>query len=270
MWQGDSVLFEVAACVILYATVLYIEFIPIFAERFIGRSPRWIDAILRILDKIFDKIMWIFIILGVVLSCLHQSSLGAVMLIAPYKVHPLWYTSMLPVFFLISAIAVGFPMVVFESMWASKSLGRKPEMDVLAPLARMIPVTVGLYFLLKVIDLTIRGAWGYVFEGSLQSYAFLLEFVVGLVIPLIMLLNETVRRSSRLLFTASFLYLFFGVLLNRVNVYVIGYQPQYAVERYVPWIGEFAITIGLVSALVILYRAFVTIFPIIPAHEEKA
>jgi len=249
--------------------VLYIEFIPIVCERFIGHAPKWIDAILRFLDKIMSKIMWIFIILGVVLSCLHQSSLGNLLVIAPYKMHPLWYTSMLPVLFLISAIAVGFPMVIFESIWASRSLGRKPEMNILSPLAKMIPVTVGLYFILKVIDLTIREAWGYALDGSLQSTMFLLEFVVGLVIPLFMFFLEKVRRTPKLLFIASTLYIVFGVLLNRVNVFFIGYQPQYAVKQYVPTIWEFLVTIGLISALVILYRAFVTIFPILPAPEKK-
>ncbi|OQX88957.1 Ni/Fe-hydrogenase cytochrome b subunit [candidate division KSB1 bacterium 4484_87] len=270
MWQGNSVLFEVGMCVMLYLTVLYIEFIPVVTERFIGRSPKWIDAILRFFDKIFSKIMWIFIILGVVLSCLHQSSLGNLMVIAPYKMHPLWYTPLLPLLFLVSAIAVGFPMVIFESMWASRSLGRKPEIDVLAPLARMIPVTLGLYLIMKIVDLTIRQAWGYMFEGSLQSTMFIIEFFVGIVIPLVILLFEKARRSAKMLFWASFLYIFFGVLINRVNVFFIAYKPQYAVKQYVPSIWEFLVTIGLISALAILYRAFVTIFPILPAHQEKA
>jgi len=270
MWQGNSVLFEVGMCVMLYLTVLYIEFLPIVTERFIGRSPKWIDAILRFLDRILSKIIWIFIILGVVLSCLHQSSLGNLMVIAPYKMHPLWYTPLLPLLFLVSAIAVGFPMVIFESMWASRSLGRKPEMDVLSSLARMIPVILGLYFIMKVIDLTVRQAWGFMFEGSLQSTMFIIEFFVGIVIPLVILLFEKARRSAKMLFWASFLYIFFGVLINRVNVFFIAYKPQYAVKQYVPSIWEFLVTIGLISALAILYRAFVTIFPILPAHQEKA
>jgi len=269
MWQGNSVLFEVGMCVMVYLTVLYIEFLPIVAERFIGHSPKWIDAILRFFDKILDKIMWIFIIMGVVLSCLHQSSLGNLLVLAPYKMHVLWYTPMLPVFFLVSAIAVGFPMVIFESMIASRSFDREPEMHILTPLARMIPITVGLYFVIRVVDLTIRNAWGYVFEGSLQSTMFLIEFVVGIMAPLIILFNEKARKSSKLLLTAATLYIVFGVLLNRVNVFIIAYQPPYKVSQYVPAVGEFAVTIGLIAALMLVYRIFVTIFPILPAHEEK-
>jgi len=269
MWQGNSVLFEVGMCVMIYLTVLYIEFIPIVCERFIGKSPGWIDSILKFLDKILDKIMWIFIILGVVLSCLHQSSLGNLMVIAPYKMHALWYTPILPLLFLVSAIAVGFPMVIFECTIASKSFGCKLEMDVLSPLSRAIPVIIGLYFFLKVGDLTLRESWGYLFEGSYQSNWFLIEFILGLVAPLIMFLFKKVRTTPNLLFTASALYIVFGVLLNRINVFFVAYSPQYKTSSYFPAIGEFALTIGLIAALMIVYRAVVTIFPILPKQETE-
>jgi len=271
MWQVNSVLFEVGMCVMLYLTVLYIEFLPIIAERFVGRSPKWISNLLEFLNnKILSKLMWVFIILGVVLSFLHQSSLGNLMVIAPHKMHPLWYTPWLPLLFLISAIAVGFPMVIFESIWASRSFGRKPEMDVLTPLSRIVPVLLGLYLILKVVDLFIRGAWIYAFEGTTQSTMFWLEMGLGVAIPLIMLLFQCVRKSPKMLFTAAALYVFFGVLINRVNVFFIGYQPQYKVVQYVPTIGEILVTLGLIAALMLIYRAFVTIFPILPAHHEKA
>jgi len=270
MWQGNSVLFEVGMCVMIYLNVLYVEFIPIVAERFIDRSSKWIDSILRFLNRILDKIMWVFIILGVVLSCLHQSSLGNLMVIAPYKMHPLWYTQLLPLLFLVSAIAVGFPMVILECTLASKTFGCRLETEVLRPLARIVPVIIGLYFFLKVGDLTIRNAWGYMFEGTYQSNWFLLEFIVGIVAPLVMFLFKKVRESTWLLFTAASLYIVFGVLLNRINVFFVAYKPPYAVKTYIPAVGEFALTIGLVSALILIYRLFVTIFPILPAQKERA
>ena len=270
MWQGNSVLFEVGMCVMIYLTVLYIEFLPIIAERFIGKSPKWIDSILRFFDKILDKIMWIFIILGVVLSCLHQSSLGNMMVIAPYKMHPLWYTEILPLLFLVSAIAVGLPMVIFECTLASKTFGCRLETEVIFPIARMVPVMIGLYFFLKVGDLTVRNAWGYVFDGTYQSNWFLVEFILGLVVPLVMFLIKKVRHTPWLLFSASTFYIIFGVLLNRINVFFVAYKPPYATKPYFPAIGEFAVTIGLISALILVYRAVVTIFPILPAQEKEA
>ena len=139
-WNGNSVLFEVAMCVMIYLNVLYIEFIPIVVERFKGRVQlpgllaglnHLIETLLALAEKILGKIMFVFIIAGIVLSCLHQSSLGSLMLIAPYKVHPLWYTPILPLLFLLSAFAAGYPMVSFEAILVSKSFGRRPEMDVL-------------------------------------------------------------------------------------------------------------------------------------------
>ncbi|MBN2008737.1 Ni/Fe-hydrogenase cytochrome b subunit [candidate division KSB1 bacterium] len=270
MWNGNSALFEVGICVMLYLTVLYIEFIPIVAERFIGNSPKWIDGILRFLNRILGKVMWFFLIFGVVLSCLHQSSLGTLMVIAPYKIHPLWYTQILPLLFLLSAIGVGFPMVIFEGIWAAKSFGRKIEMDVLEPLARMISPFIGLYFFVRIIDITVREVWHYVLEGSLQSFMFILEMGLGGLVPMVMLFSDRLRKSPKWLFIASTMYIVFGVLLNRVNVFFIAYQPAYKVSQYIPSIGEFMITIGLISALLLCYRIFVTVFPILPAERKTA
>ena len=130
MWNGNSALFEVGICVMIYMTVLYIEFLPIVTEKFMGRVNlpgflkmlnKPIDSLLKLLDKGLSKTMFVFIIAGVVLSTLHQSSLGTLMVIAGQKMHPLWQTPILPLLFLLSAISVGFPMVIFESLIASRS-----------------------------------------------------------------------------------------------------------------------------------------------------
>ena len=148
-WQGNSVLFEVGICVVIYLTVLYIEFLPVIFERFLGRVNlpgmlarlnKFVDWAITVAYRAVNKVMWVFIVLGVVLSCLHQSSLGSLMLIAPYKLSPLWYTPILPLLLLMSAIATGFPMVVVESMIAARSFKFKPEMHILSNLARITPV----------------------------------------------------------------------------------------------------------------------------------
>ncbi len=142
MWQGNSALFEVGMCVCCYLLVLYIEFLPIICERFIGRVKlpgmpavvnRAVDGLLRLADRTLSKVMTFFLLAGVVLSCMHQSSLGTLMVLAPSKLHPLWHTAVLPLQFLLSAFAVGLAMVVFESLLASRSLKRPFEMRVLAP-----------------------------------------------------------------------------------------------------------------------------------------
>lgn len=277
MWQGNSVLFEVGMCVMVYVSVLYVEFIPIVTERFMGRvnlpgilsllnEP--IDATLRVIDTVSGKIMFLFVIAGVVLSCLHQSSLGTLMVIAPYKMHPLYWSLLSPLFFLFSAIAVGYPMVIFESIIASKSFGREPEMHILTPLAKFTPYLLGIYIALKIGDMIYRGSYVYLLEGSIQSLMFWFEFGLLTVVPFLMFLSSRVRQSAGWLFTAAIMYVF-GVLVNRATVFFVAYQPPFAEKVYFPAIGEFALTIGLVSTLMLVYRAIVTIFPVLPAPEEE-
>jgi len=275
--NGNSVLFEVAMCVLIYLHVLYIEFIPIVAERFRGRVDLpWlfsrlnnpIETLLDIADKILGKIMFVFIIGGIVLSFLHQSSLGSLMLIAPYKVHPLWYTPILPLLFLLSAFAAGYPMVTFESILVSRSFGREPEMAVLTPLAKYMPVFMGSYLVVKIGDMIVRKSYVYLLDGTYQTNAFLVELVIGVILPFSLLLFRRVRRSPGWLFFASTIFIL-GILMNRINVFVVSYTPPYKIVSYFPALGEIFITVGLIATLMFIYRVAVFIFPVLGAHPRK-
>jgi len=278
MWQGNSVLFEVGMCVTVYLNVLYLEFTPIVCERFIGRVNlpgalralnKPVDLCLRTADRLLGKVMFVFIIAGVVLSCMHQSSLGALLLIAPYKMHPLWYTPILPMLFLMSAVTVGFPMVVFESILAARTFGKRVEMEVLSELSKLILFFLGLYLATKVCDLLVRDAFPYLLDGSVESRLFAVEFLFGVVAPFVMLLSIRVRRSPGLLFTACGLIVL-GVALNRINVFLVAYHPPYASAHYFPSVGEILVTVGLIASLVFVYRVMVTIFPVLPAEPGEA
>jgi len=188
------------------------------------------------------------------------------MVIAPYKLHPLYWSPFAPAFFLASAIAVGYPMVVFESMIAAKTFGREPEMHILTPLAKFTPYLLGVYIALKMGDMLYRGTYVYLFEGSTPSLMFWLEFGVLTVVPFFLFMTPEVRKSPPWLLTASLMYIV-GVLLNRCAVFFIAYKPQYADHVYFPALGEFALTIGLIATLMLAYRALVTIFPVLPAHQ---
>ena len=271
MWNGNSALFEVGICVMMYMTVLYIEFLPIVTERFIGRVNlkgllsnlnKPLDRFLRFLDKWLGLTMFIFIILGVVLSTLHQSSLGTLMVIAGYKMHPLWQTPILPLLFLLSAISVGFPMIIFESIIAAKSFGYKPEMDVLSMLGKTVAPLLGIYLAFKIGDMVIRGTFVYLLEANVQSVMFFIEVVFGVIVPLRMFLSPAVLKSQKLLFTASAMVVF-GVLLNRINNFIVAYNPPYKFSTYFPSFGEISVTVGLAALLILIYR-FITInFPVI-------
>lgn len=271
MWNGNSVLFEVGMCVMIYMTVLYIEFIPIVTERFIGKVKlplflsslnKIVDKILRILDRGLSKTMFIFVIAGVVLSTLHQSSLGTMMVIAGPKMHPLWQTPILPLLFLLSAISVGFPMVIFESLLASRSLKLKPEMHILSRLGSMIAPLLGIYLAFKIGDMFIRETFVYLSEFNTASIMFTIEVLFGVIIPLRMFLSPKVLKSPPLLFTASALVVL-GVLLNRINNFIVAYTPPYSTKSYFPAIGEISVTLGIIAIIVLLYRFFVLNFPVI-------
>ena len=278
MWNGNSALFEVGMCVMIYLSVLYIEFLPIVTERFIGRVNlpgilsglnKLVDSFLRLLDRTLSKFMFVFIIAGVVLSCLHQSSLGTLMIIAGPKMHPLWQTPVLPLLFLLSAFSVGFPMVIMESLSASKSFGLKPEKDVLTSLSRFVGPILGIYLAAKIGDMFIRETFVYLTELSLPAIMFTIEMVIGVIIPLRMFLSSSVRQSTTGLYIASMLVIL-GVVLNRFNNFVIAYNPPYTETSYYPSIGEISVTLGFVALEILLYRAFVMIFPIISVPVKSA
>lgn len=262
----NSALFEVAMCVMVYLSVLWIEMVPILAEKWGAKIP-----LLGWLDRRLSAFIWVFIILGVVLSCMHQSSLGTLMVIAPTKVHPLWYTPFLPLLFLLSAFSVGYPMAIVETNLATTSLSLHHEMEVLTPLSRFTIVTLGLYMALKLWDLLHRGALPLAFDGSLAANSFLAEVGLGVILPWTLLLFPAVRRSRRGLFFAALLVVG-GVLLNRVNVFLVSYRPQTQTFPYFPSIGEILVTAGAVATIMFLYRVLATHAPVLsaPKQEEMA
>lgn len=262
MWQGNSVLFEVGMCVMCYLVVLYVEFLPAVCERFIRdeRFPR-LATHCAALRRFIDKTMFLFMLAGVTLSCLHQSSIGNLMVIAPTKMHALWYTPILPVLFLLSAFAVGFPIVILQSLYASWAFERRPDMGVLSSLARNVPIFLGLYLAFKLGDMFIRESYTKLGALTPQSVLFTIEMAVGLVVPLVCLLFERVRRHPKGLLLSS-LFVVLGVTLNRINVFLVAYEPPYATTSYFPSAAEIIFTLGLFAALILAFRFVAIHFPV--------
>jgi len=203
----------------------------------------------------------------VVLSCLHQSSLGTLMMIAGDKIHPLWQTPVAPLMYLLSALAVGFPMVIMESSISSRSFRLKPETEVLAKLGRFVGPLLGIYLAFKLGDMAIRETFVYLNEFSLESIMWVVEVLFGVIIPLRMFLWDKVLRSPLWIFVASNLVIF-GVLINRFNNFIIAYTPLYAERAYWPSFGEISVTLGFIALEVLLYRAFVMIFPVLSQPKK--
>jgi Ni/Fe-hydrogenase subunit HybB-like protein len=271
------VLFEVGMCVMAYLMVLYGEFVPIATERFLGRVDLpgplgrlngLAEGTLRIADTAFGRAMPFLVIAGVVLSCLHQSSLGSLMLIAPSKMHPLWYTPILPLLFLLSAIAVGFPVVVFESHSTARALGRRPETALIADLAKFLPPLLGIVLVMRLADLAIRDTFGHLLAIDGPALAYGAELVFGLAIPIALMSSERIRRSPRGQLTAAILVVV-GVALNRIDVFLTAYTPPIDGPRYTPAVSEIVLTLGLFATLALVYRWVVTVFPVLPPEEPE-
>jgi len=270
MWNGNSALFEVGICVMIYMTVLYIEFLPIVTEKFMGKVnlPGFLetfnepaDKLLRMLNSGLSKTMFIFIIAGVVLSTLHQSSLGTLMVIAGQKMHPLWQTPVLPLLFLLSAIAVGFPMIIFESLIASRSFKMKPEMKILSRLGSMVAPILGVYLAVKIGDMFISDDFKYILKFDVPAWMFMAETGLIIIAFVLFLSKETTRSPGRLFLASSLVIA--GVLFNRINNFIVAYKPLYDPVAYFPSFGEISVTVGCIALLVLIYRAVVIYFPVI-------
>jgi len=277
-WQGNSVLFEVGMCVMAYLAVLTVEMSPALIEGLKERIERreWGHTILAKVEKPLNLIYsWvkailpIFIVAGVVLSSMHQSSLGTLMVIAPTKVSALWYTPLMPLLFLLSAMMVGFPMVILESIIAHKSFGKEQDLGLIGSLAKYVPYIIGVYAAFKFGDLIVRGKQLDFTQHADATVFFAAEIVLGILAPLVLFSLPAVRRSLNWLLTASLLVIG-GVVLNRVNVYIVGYYPPFTKARYFPAIGELALTVGLACALMLLYRFFAIHFPILSGEAKTA
>jgi Ni/Fe-hydrogenase subunit HybB-like protein len=159
-------------------------------------------------------------------------------------------------------------MVVFEATLATTSLKLDGEMKILTPLTRITIFLLGLYLALKVGDMVVRGTYVYLLDGTAQTNAFLIEVFFGVIVPWLMLLSPKLRRSRQALFIACAMIVG-GVLVNRINVFVVGYRPPISEANYFPAIGEVLVTVGLIAALMFLYRFIVTYLPVLNKPEQE-
>jgi Ni/Fe-hydrogenase subunit HybB-like protein len=251
-WNPHSVMFEVAWCVMLYTTVLGLEFLPVVFERLRLERPR------RILRAVSTPL----VIVGVILSTLHQSSLGTLYLIVPEKLHPLWYSPLLPVLFYLSAIGAGLGMVILESHLSGRAFGRRLEMELLEPLGRAMMVLLALYGLLRVDLLARTGALRLAFEPTYEGRMFLVEFGLGVALPLALLAWPRIRTSASGLVVGAFCAVL-GFIVHRLNVSVTALERASG-TRYIPSWMELVVSLGLVAIGFFAFALAVRYLPIFP------
>ncbi|MGD8396367.1 MAG: polysulfide reductase NrfD, partial [Candidatus Eiseniibacteriota bacterium] len=258
-----SIMFEVGACVALYLTVLFLEFSPAALE--------WLG--LSRLRRVLVRLTMVLTVLGVVLSTLHQSSLGAMFLIAPAKLHPLWYSPYLPVFFFVSSIAAGLSMVVFESTMAHRYFTDMMDPDHRASgdelalgFARAASLVLAGYFACKVFGVAIGNHWALL--GTGYGLWFLVEMLGFVLAPAFLYAVGARDRNTKLIRFAA-VWTVLGIMLNRLNVSLVAFNWHLpADERYVPHWMEIGISIFIVTIGVVVYRFIVTRMPILFQHPD--
>ena len=258
-WSANpnSVMFEVAICITLYIIVMWIEFSPTFFEKF------GMDAAKRKLSKI----MFIIIALGTLLPMMHQSSLGTLWVVLGSQVHPLWQTPVVPLLFLLTAIIMGYAVVLFESCVASSAYRRSIEMSLLTPMAKVMLGLVAAYIVVRFADLVWRGVLGMALGLTLESLMFWLEMACFFA-PFLLIGSEVQRRNPARLFLAGIVIMLGGSLL-RLNGFLIGYNTGGGYQ-YFPSLTEVLVTIGMFSIEVIGYIIITRRFPVLPREEAHA
>ena len=255
--QHHSVLFEVAWCVILYMTVLFLEFIPVVCE-----GLKW-----RRLEGFLKAMMIPVVITGVALSTLHQSSLGALFLIMKGKLDALWHTQMLPFFFLLSAIAAGLMVVCLLGIASSRRWGRTFGKEEYSPLARSVSFVLYGYFILKIVDLAVRGQLHRLFELSYNSNLMMLELLFGIILPAVCFSFGKIRDNERAVIAVGAVVIL-GTVLNRMNVGLLGTFTATGSTYFPTWM-EIGYSGMLVALSVLLFNAVVTYFPVFSDSKDS-
>jgi formate dehydrogenase iron-sulfur subunit len=306
---AHSAMFEVAWCVGLYVSILAAEFLPVPLERLgLHRgmllwkkyAPLYVvvavTAFVWVMSRsaiygglalaVFSFLAWAFrpkegekpvpvmlAIAAVTLSMMHQSSLGSLFLLMPDKLDHLWWTPILPLEFFLSSVAAGTAVVVLVEMWAAKAWHRPLRMRQLSQMGGVAVVALFCFEALRLWDLGNRGELGHVLSGP-RSNLFLLELGLGGVLPLLLLSRRALREKPAVLAVGALL-LAGGVVLNRVDVCWLamtlrGAMPQLAPQHYAPTFVEWAVTLGLVSAAVLLFGLGVRHLPVLEDRSKAS
>ncbi|MHB8113434.1 MAG: NrfD/PsrC family molybdoenzyme membrane anchor subunit [Bellilinea sp.] len=254
-WNVHSPLFEIGWCVMLYLTVLALEFSPVVFEALGWKVPL----------KIIRGITIPLIIAGVTLSTMHQSTLGTMLTILPDKIHPLFYSRLFPLYFYLTAIAAGLAMTVFESYHSSRTYGYPFEIKMLSKLVKGIPWVLGLYFVIRMAELFITGNYRYLLEGGAPAVMYIIEMIGGVLIPIFYFSDSHTRNDVHGITWGAF-FTMGGLILNRVNAALIFMDGSF----YLPSWQELAVTVGLTCLGLIMFDAAVRFLPMFPEPTPKA
>lgn len=266
-WNLHSMLLEVALCITTYIVVLWVELSPAILDRTATmKNDRLRRVTARIRPKL-EAVLPFLIALGMLLPTMHQSSLGSLMMLAGYKLHPLWQTPFLPLLFLLSCLAMGYAIVVIESSLSTAAFRRASETHLLGALGLASSVAMWLYVGIRVVDVARRGLLGAAVALDRHSVLFLVEMAL-FILAATLLSVRRLRSSARWLFRAAAAAVLAGGLY-RFSTFLIAFDPGRG-WKYFPAVAEILTTVGLFSLEILAYILFVKYLPILPAPQPPA
>ncbi len=250
-----SVMLEVALCISAYIVVMWIEFSPAFLERFGKRQAR---------TKL-QRVLFVFIALGTVLPMMHQSSLGSLLVVMGPRIDPLWQTPLQPLLYLLSAVATGYAVVLFETCVASSAYRRRIETHLLDPLAKVMLGLLWVYLAVRFADLLARGAIVEALRPTPRALMFWLENLC-FALPLILLRSSRLRRNPARLFLGG-IALMLGAALLRIDGFLVARNaPGF---HYFPSSSELMVTIGMFAIEVLGYIIVTRRFPVLAGEAAS-
>jgi Ni/Fe-hydrogenase subunit HybB-like protein len=256
MWNRHSVLFEVSWCVMLYSSVLALEFSPALVEKIPFSKVRSLYL------KWHHEILIGLVLVGTVLSSLHQSFLGGLYLLTKGKLDPLWYSPYLPTLFYLSAIPAGLAVTIMALYLSSRSLNVRVDLSILSEVSRVIAPMLLIYALFRGVDLFTHGGSAYMWQWREETLSFWLEIGLFVFAPVVLLSREKIRNHPQHLYwTCSLIVM--GFMANRLNVSITGLQASSGFY-YVPKWTEFALTLATITAAVVAFRMAVLYLDILP------
>jgi Ni/Fe-hydrogenase subunit HybB-like protein len=261
MWNRHSVLFEVSWCVMLYSTVLALEFSPALVEKI-----PWVG--LRTLYlRWHHNILIALVLIGTLLSSMHQSFLGGLYLITKGKLDPLWYSPSLTTLFYLSAIPAGLAVTIMALYLCVRSLNVKVDMRICSDVSKVIVPMLALYGVFRLVDLIRNDAIRYLWMWREESLSFWLEIALLVILPIILLNQDKIRNNPQSLYWTCSLVVM-GFMANRLNVSITGLQASSGVY-YVPKWTEFAATLAVLTAAVLAFRYAVIYLDILPKNPQQ-
>lgn len=258
-WQPNSVLFEVAICVMSYILILMIEILPAFLEKFFSKNDQ-VQNFAAKLHGILNKFLFITLGFGIVLPTMHQSGLGGLALIMGDKISPLWQTPFVSLLHLISCLGMGYGCVIAVEIMMSDDHKDKETLNLLGQFARLMKFFIIVFLLLRFVEIFRNNGFGNAFDANLDAASFWTEMLLFL-LGLFLIKSKKDLTSLRNIFWSGCLIMIAGTLY-RINVFIIGFHPEPGIS-YFPSFSELMISFGMIGLQLSIFITIVKLFPIL-------